>query len=191
MSEVSARSAAAPDAASAAGPGSDAAGPAADRDSAAGPLAISPQAEEKLREIEAVLDSLSEMWDHGAQDVPGWVGQEMTFGQMRLLFLLSKHGPSSMSRVAEWLGVGLPAASGIVERVERHGLADRRHRQDDRRVVECILTDQGHRLIEEIWGMRREVLRRTLGVLSEEELAQLSGLISIVLERSAAAASRP
>ena len=42
---------------------------------------------------------------------------------------------------------------------------------DDRRVVECTLTDQGRQLIEEIGGMRREMLRHTLGVLSEEELA--------------------
>jgi DNA-binding MarR family transcriptional regulator len=152
---------------------------------------VSATAGDKLAEVEAVLDSLSEMWDHGAPDVPGWVGQELTFGQMRLLFLLTKHGPSPMSRVAEWLGVGLPAASGIVERVERHGLAMRQHRQDDRRVVECILTDQGRRLIEEVWGMRREVLRQTLGVLSDEELADLSRLIKIVLERTTAAMRRP
>ena len=84
---------------------------------------------------------------------------------MRLLFLLSKHGPSPMSRIAEWLGVGLPTASGAVERVERHGLVDRQHRLDDRRVVECRLTDAGRRLIDEISGMRLEMMRQFLGVL--------------------------
>jgi DNA-binding MarR family transcriptional regulator len=146
---------------------------------------------EKLREIEAVLESLGEVWDHGAHEIPGWVGQDLTFGQMRLLFLLSKNGPSPMSHVAEWLGVGLPAVSGVVERVERHGLVTRRHRSDDRRVVECILTDGGLRLIEEISGLRREMLRQTLGVLSDEELAQLARLISIVLERTTAGPERP
>jgi DNA-binding MarR family transcriptional regulator len=152
--------------------------------------AVGTPLNEKLLEIEAVLDSLGAMWDHGVREVPGWVGYELTFGQMRLLFLLSKNGPAPMSRVAEWLKVGLPAASGIVERVERHGLAMRRHRDDDRRVVECVLTDQGHRLIEEIAGMRRETLRQTLGVLTIEELAQLAQLISIVLERTTSALER-
>src|SRR5271157_5898048 len=124
----------------------------------------------KLIEIEAALEALESLWDPRGHDVPKWVAQDLTFGQMRLLFLLGKHGPSPVSRVAEWLGVGLPAASGIVDRVEKHGLVTRQHRQDDRRVVECALTDQGRQLIEEIGGMRREMLRHTLGVLSEEEL---------------------
>jgi DNA-binding MarR family transcriptional regulator len=135
-------------------------------------------------EIEAVLDELGGLWDMHGPEVPDWVAQELTFGQMRLLFLLGKHGPSPMSRIAEWLGVGLPTASGIVERVERHGLVARQHRLDDRRVVECHLTDAGRRLIEEISGMRLEMMRRFLGVLKEDELADMARLIAIVLERT-------
>jgi DNA-binding MarR family transcriptional regulator len=138
----------------------------------------------KQLEIEAVIDDLASAWDESSDDVPSWVAHELTFGQMRLLFLLSKHGPSPMSGVAEWLHVGLSAASGIVDRVEKHGLVMRQHRLDDRRVVECTLTDAGRRLIEEIAGMRREVMRQTLGVLKDEELGQLTGLIKIILERS-------
>jgi DNA-binding MarR family transcriptional regulator len=176
---------------SATGPASDqATGPASDQATGPASNSVSDQTAEKLREIEAVLESLGEVWDHGAHEIPGWVGQDLTFGQMRLLFLLSKNGPSPMSHVADWLGVGLPAASGIVERVERHGLVTRQHRSDDRRVVECILTDGGRRLIEEISGLRREILRQTLGVLSDQELAQLARLISIVLERTTAGPDR-
>lgn len=138
----------------------------------------------RLVEIEAVLDALSGVWDQHGPEVPDWVAQELTFGQMRLLFLLSKHGPSPMSRVAEWLAVGLPAASGVVERVERHGLIERQHRLDDRRVVECQLTAAGRELIEEIAGIQRSVLRETLAVLTEGELAMLARLLQAVLERT-------
>jgi DNA-binding MarR family transcriptional regulator len=89
-----------------------------------------------------------------------------------------------MSRIAEWLGVGLPTASGIVERVERHGLVARQHRVDDRRVVDCQLTEAGRGLIDQIYGMRLEMMRQFLGVLNEEELARMAGLLKIVLERS-------
>jgi DNA-binding MarR family transcriptional regulator len=135
-------------------------------------------------EIEAVMDELSDFWGTHGPDVPEWVAQELTFGQMRLLFLLSKHGPSPMSHIAEWLGVGLPTASGIVERVERHGLVARQHRLDDRRVVDCQLTDAGLHLIDEISGMRLEMMRRFLGVLTEDELAEMARLITLVLERT-------
>lgn len=140
----------------------------------------------KQLEIEAVIDALVGMWDPNASEVPACFEQELTFGQMRLLFLLSKHGPSPMSRIAEWLGVGLPTVSGAVERVERHGLVERQHRLDDRRVVDCHLTDAGRTLIDDISGMRLEMMRRFLGVLNEEELADMARLVNIVMERAKA-----
>jgi DNA-binding MarR family transcriptional regulator len=142
------------------------------------------EASDKQLEIERVIDALGGMWDDKTSEMPDWVEQELTFGQMRLLFLLSKHGPSPMSRIAEWLGVGLPTVSGAVERVERHGLVERQHRLDDRRVVDCRLTDAGSRLIDEITGMRLEMMRQFLGVLNADELADMARLINIVLERT-------
>jgi DNA-binding MarR family transcriptional regulator len=133
--------------------------------------------------VAAVIEAMSGLWDKDAHDVPEWVAQEITFGQMRLLFLLSRNGPAPMSRIAEWLGVGLPTASGTVERVERHGLVARQHRLDDRRVVDCQLTDAGRRLIDEISGSRLEMMRQLLGVLSEEELAQMARLITAMVDR--------
>jgi DNA-binding MarR family transcriptional regulator len=135
------------------------------------------------RQIDAVIEALSTLWEKDPHDVPEWVAQEVTLGQMRLLFLLSSHGSAPMSRVAEWLGVGLPTASGAVERVERHGLVSRQHRLDDRRVVECQLTDAGRHLMDQISGMRLEAMKDVLGVLNEEELAQMAHLISVVVER--------
>jgi DNA-binding MarR family transcriptional regulator len=134
-------------------------------------------------QIEAAIQTLSEVWEHGGSDVPDWVEQELTFGQMRLLFLLSHHGPAPMSRIAEWLGVGLPTASGTVERVERHGLVARQHRLDDRRVVECHLTDAGRRLIDQVSGTRLEMMRQFLAVLGEEEQAEMARLMTLVVER--------
>jgi len=138
---------------------------------------------DRADQIEAVIESMSSLWDKDAHDVPEWVAQELTFSQMRLLFLLSRNGPAPMSRIAEWLGVGLPTASGTVERVERHGLVSRQHRLDDRRVVECGLTDAGRRLIDEISGTRLEMMRQLLRVLNADELAQMAGLITTMMER--------
>ena len=54
---------------------------------------------------------------------------------------------------------------------------------DDRRVVDCQLTDAGRRLIDEISGMRLEMMRQVLGVLSEEELAQMTRLVTAMVQR--------
>lgn len=134
-------------------------------------------------QLEAVILALSGLWEKDGPDVPDWVAQELTFSQMRLLFLLAKHGPSPMSRVAEWLGVALPTASGTVERVERHGLVSRQHRLDDRRVVECGLTEEGRRLIEEMSGTRLKMMRQVLDVLTDEELAEMARLTTVMADR--------
>ena len=138
---------------------------------------------ERERQIDAVVEAMGGLWDKDAHDVPEWVAQELTFSQMRLLFLLSRNGPAPMSRIAEWLGVGLPTASGTVERVERHGLVSRQHRLDDRRVVECGLTDEGRRLIDEMSGMRIRMMNKVLGVLTDDELADMARLTGIMAER--------
>jgi DNA-binding MarR family transcriptional regulator len=140
---------------------------------------------DKGPQIEAIIEAMNSLWGGDPHDVPEWVAQELTFSQMRLLFLLSKKGPAPMSRIAEWLGVGLPTASGTVERVERHGLAARQHRLDDRRVVECTLTDAGRRLIDEISGTRLEMMRHVLDVLDPDELAQMARLVTQIVQRTA------
>ena len=94
-------------------------------------------------------------------------------------------GPQSIGRIADVFGIGAAAASGYIERIERHGLIERRHRTDDRRVVECHLTPSGRRLLDTLAGMRLDAVRRTLDVLTPDELAQFDQLLTVILERTA------
>ena len=137
-------------------------------------------------DVERVLARLDSLWDAETPVVPSWAAQELTFGQLRLLFLLSAREPVAMSRIAEWLSVGLPTASGVVDRLERHGLVERHHRSDDRRIVECVLTDTGRRLLDDIIGIRSDAFRRVLRVLSADELAVLDRLLQAVIDRTTA-----
>jgi DNA-binding MarR family transcriptional regulator len=73
--------------------------------------------------------------------------------------------------------------------VERHGLVARQHRLDDRRVVDCQLTDAGRLLIDQISGSRVEMMRQILRVLNDEELEQIGGLISAMVGRLSAEAA--
>ncbi len=133
---------------------------------------------------DAVLGRLSLFWREWGPAIPSWVAQELTFGQLRLLFKLHHEGgAATMSQIAEWLGVTLPTASGVVERLERHGLVERRHRLDDRRIVECALTSQGEQLLGEVVGMRDEATRRALSFLTPDELARTDALLTAVEAR--------
>lgn len=107
-------------------------------------------------------------------------GRDITIGQLKTLFTLRRHGPLSIGRVAEMFGIGAAAASGYIERIERHGLIERKHRTDDRRVVECHLTAGGRRLLETLAGMRMEAVRRRLDVLTPQELADFDRLLRLI-----------
>ena len=135
-------------------------------------------------EREHVLAHLAELAKSFRAEMPAWVAAELTSGQLRLLFKLSRQGPTSMSGIGEWLGTSLSSVTGTVERLERHGLVERRHGADDRRIVEVHLSDRGRELVADILGIRLEAIRRFLGVLDPDELRDLDRLLRLIIERT-------
>lgn len=75
--------------------------------------------------------------------------------QLHVLFVLVSEGGMPMSRLAEQLGVTLPNATGIVERMVDHGFVERVGDEDDRRIVKVRATDAGRATVEEIDMIRR------------------------------------
>lgn len=148
-----------------------------------------------MRDTTAVAPTVDEVVNHlwtafRPKEGPpsNWPARDMTFGQLKTLFMLRREGPLSIGHIAESFGIGAAAASGYVERIERHGLLERRHRTDDRRVVECHLTDAGGKLLDDMAGGRTEVMRRALRVLTPNELAEFDRLITLIATRTGAQA---
>jgi len=120
--------------------------------------------------------------------VPPSPAHDLTLGQMRLLFLLQREGPQPMGRIADVFELSSTASTGFVARVERHGLVVRGHHSDDRRIVECDLTDAGRRFVEELSGVRLDVIRQALSTLQPPELAEFQRLLGRIRERQEPAA---
>lgn len=137
-----------------------------------------------MDEIDRHSQALFELMPKGP---PEWAHHDMTFGQLRLLFVLGQSGPVSIGQLADKLGVTDATASELIDRVERRGLVARSHRADDRRVVDCKLSDEGVRLLAQIQGTRQQAMRRVLGLLTAQELADFDRLLQIMAERLSAA----
>jgi DNA-binding MarR family transcriptional regulator len=99
--------------------------------------------------------------------------RSISMTHLLLMTLLETHGSLPMSRVAELLGCGLPAATGIVSRMEERGLVDRQHESEDRRVVTLRLSDEGAAEVRELQLSRRERMATALTHLTEPEREQL------------------
>jgi DNA-binding MarR family transcriptional regulator len=98
-------------------------------------------------------------------------GMSMTHHQV--IAILESEGAIPMGRLAERLGVSLPSASGIVERMVERGLVERLRDADDRRVVLVRLSPAGRRLVREFHAVRRAQMRRLLDQLDAVQQQRL------------------
>jgi DNA-binding MarR family transcriptional regulator len=103
----------------------------------------------------------------------------LTGAQARVLALLAP-GPMPMRQIAQRLKCEPSNVTGIVDRLEAHGLAERRADPADRRVKLAAATEAGR----ETAGKLRESLdfaREPLAALSEAERTSLRDLLKLML----------
>ncbi len=109
-----------------------------------------------------------------------------TIPQLRTLFVLTDAGPMSIGGVAARLGVRLPAASSLVDRLVDHGLAHRREDVSDRRRTLAYASEEGRNLVERLRQGSRETLRAWLEKLAPADLEALVRGLDALVQVSAA-----
>lgn len=68
-------------------------------------------------------------------------------------------------------------ASGVIDRLEREGLVERRAAAHDRRVVLVRLTAAGRQRVEQLWPAFRRRVQRIMAPLDDAELSRLGRLL--------------
>jgi DNA-binding MarR family transcriptional regulator len=120
---------------------------------------------------------LDEMTGWSARDRGGvfksWHQHALSLVHLNVLTALEAEGPLSMKRLAEAMDVSDASATGIVDRMEKRGLVERRHSTDDRRVVRVHATEAGFQVFRDMAAHRRGVLTKVLAELTQEEMASL------------------
>lgn len=118
-----------------------------------------------------------------------WLRGSLSLTQLHVLAVLEAEGPLAMGRLAEALDVSVASTTGIVDRMERRGLIERRPQAADRRVVEVHATRAGASVFTDLMGERRAHLASVLDRLSDQELVSLlAGLRALHRARAASAA---
>jgi DNA-binding MarR family transcriptional regulator len=85
--------------------------------------------------------------------------------------------------------MALNSATALVDRLVNAGLLERRHDENDRRVVRVKVTAEGLSLRKAISGVRRAKYDRLLGQLSQADLERLHAAVP-ALSRLADVAAR-
>ncbi len=89
--------------------------------------------------------------------------------QFRTLMFLYRHPGSSLSSLAEHLGVTRPTASAITERMVQGGFVDRREHPQERRQVVLKLTEAGLNHLQQIRQTARTDIAEMFADLSEAQ----------------------
>lgn len=137
-------------------------------------------------------------------EVNGWVADlrcasmgrlvqgRVSLTQMHVLWLLQHHGAMPMGRLAELLDVSISNATGLIDRMDEHGLIERVRVPDDRRVVLVKPAAAGLQALSETETSKRERMRSVLGRLPDSERPiVLAALRSLRRALSAEAESAP
>lgn len=151
-------------------------------------VADAPGAGEAQRSL-MVVEVVDELTSWKAQDrvkvFRSWLKGSLSLIHLHVLTVLEAEGPMPMSHLADTLDVSVASATGIVTRMEERGLVERRHDQDDRRVVIVAPTEAGVAVFKDMMAARRDHLTDVLARLSDDELESfLVGLRAVRAARS-------
>ena len=107
-------------------------------------------------------------------------GVSMT--HLHVMDLLSRHGETSMSRIAELLDVSLSNATGLIDRMAERGLVERVRVPDDRRMVLVRLSDGGKAQLEALEILKHDLIKKILDRMDPVQLERLSQSLSDIHE---------
>ena len=86
--------------------------------------------------------------------------------------------PLSMGALSRRLMVSNGNVTGLIDRLVKEGLVERRAADDDRRVQMVSLTPAGRRAFEDVAAAHRDWIAAMMGGLGRDELAALHGLLA-------------
>jgi DNA-binding MarR family transcriptional regulator len=111
----------------------------------------------------------------------------ISWSRLRLLGILSCHGPQKMSDLGEELGVTPRNITTLVDALEPEGLVTRRPHPTDRRVTLIELTPRAACCSAALWSERLAAASEPFTSLSEADQRELLRLLRLLLASPALA----
>jgi len=135
--------------------------------------------------LEAYIPKLESSFDHVVRVMAAAVaayqevapGPKLSASQIIVLRALQSRGALQVSEVAGELTVTLSAATGLVDRLVKAGLAERERDLRDRRVVWVKITPEGESALAAALQRRRAAFRNMVRNLSAEDLERLCDIL--------------
>lgn len=107
-------------------------------------------------------------------------GSDISIPQFRTMRFIQRNPDSSLSDLAEHLGLTLPSVSKLVDGLVKHRLISRKESAEDRRKITLVLTETGTSIVDAARSSARIHLAEKLSHLSDNELQLISQAMLIL-----------
>ena len=102
--------------------------------------------------------------------------------ELFMMLLLYRRSDVNMTQIADYIGVPLNTATGIVARMEKRGLVSRERSVEDKRVVTIHMTDDGLGTIKRIISEMGRYGQLAMDSFTQEEIQLVFKLIDKVMD---------
>jgi DNA-binding MarR family transcriptional regulator len=109
---------------------------------------------------------------------------DVTRASWAVLSAIHHHGQTAPAALAAFIGIDRAAITRHLDRLEKQGLAERRHSATDRRAVNIELTDKGRDLIAALSAQSLATNAKFTAGLSQVETDAVQALIEKMLANS-------
>jgi len=143
--------------------------------------------EQKQERVEYILQLGADIFRNLLPTLPReLLNLDLTMPQLKVVLLIFLSGPVRMSTIASGLGVSLATATGVIDRLVERDIVSRRGRPEDRRVVLCHLSENGHKLVDELWQSSRNRSKELLEAIDAPNLLLLAQALEALLKAAMA-----
>ena len=143
--------------------------------------------DQRAGQIESILEVSDSIFKLLLPTVPREIlDLDLTTPQMKVVLLLFLNGPTNMSALASELGVSLATTTGVVDRLVERSMLTRDELKEDRRVVLCRLSEEGHAVVNRVWTSARNRVREMLEAVPTSKLSLIEEALRSLMPTSAA-----
>lgn len=103
-------------------------------------------------------------------------GDRLSYSEFLYLKFLEQKGSQMVTALSDEFAVSVSHITAVMNALVSKGYVNRMRSEQDRRVVELTITDEGKRLIDEMDSAKEEHLLQAFEPLSTEEMEQLLGI---------------
>lgn len=129
----------------------------------------------------AILEYVDQIRLFIAPEIWGNILLDCSKNEIFVLLLLYRNPAANMTQIAEYIGVPLNTATGVVARMEKRALVCRQRSPEDRRVITVALTEKGRRQIVDIIKTMAGYGKRVVETLTTEEVLLIGKIMDKVV----------